>query len=59
MAESFLLRPIDAKFWDRVKARAASDRVTLRGLVLWLLGIYVKHGMTAFEAIDGPYKQTK
>ncbi len=58
MAESFLMRPIDPRFWQKVKNRASGDEVTLRGLILWMLAIYVKHGLTAFEAIDGKYPRS-
>lgn len=37
---SFILRNIDPDLWARVKARAAEDGRSLRGLILWLLTKY-------------------
>jgi hypothetical protein len=50
-----MLRRVDSELWARVKARAALDRVSLQGLIVWLLTVYVKRGLTAFEAIDGKF----
>jgi hypothetical protein len=58
MAESFIMRPIDPEFWEKVKSRALADRVTLKGLILFMLRIYVKRGLSCFEAIDGKYTRS-
>lgn len=52
---TFMLRRVDSDLWARVKARAAGDRVTLQGLLVWLMELYAKRGLSAFEAIDGKY----
>ncbi len=55
MATSYIMRPLDPTFWRKVKARASADEISLKSLILWMLRLYVKHGLTAFEAIDGKY----
>jgi len=52
---TFLLRKVDDKLWRDVKARAASEGIPLRGLIVWMLAIFAKRGLSAFEAIDGKY----
>ena len=47
------MRAIDPDLWRKVKSRAAADGVNMRGLILWLLALYAKRGLTPFEAIDG------
>lgn len=37
---SYILRNIDPKLWESVKARAETEGRSLRGLILWLLTRY-------------------
>lgn len=50
---TYMMRAIDPDLWRKVKSRAAADGVNMRGLILWLLALYAKRGLTPFEAIDG------
>lgn len=55
---TFMLRKVDSALWALVKARTATDQVTLQGLLVWLMTLYAKRGLTAFEAIDGKYPRS-
>lgn len=52
---TYMMRQVDDKLWTAFKSRAAADGVPLRGLLLWFVALYVRRGLTAFEAIDGKY----
>lgn len=39
---NYILRQIPPSIWQRVKDRARSDDIPLRGLFLWLLLLYVE-----------------
>ncbi len=41
----YLIRQIDSALWAAVKARAAREGRTVRGLILLLLQRYVQHGI--------------
>lgn len=50
---TYMMRQIDNDLWRKAKTRATSDGLSMRSLILWLIAIYVKRGLSAFEAIDG------
>jgi len=50
-----MMRQIDNDLMRAVKTKTAADDISIRGLLVWLLELYVKRGLSAFEAIDGKY----
>lgn len=39
---NYILRNIDPALWEKVSKKADAEGRTLRGLILWLLTLYVK-----------------
>ena len=52
---TYMIRKVEPELARKVKVKAAQDQVSIQGLVTWLLTLYVKRGLSAFEAIDGKY----
>lgn len=52
---TYMMRQIDNELMRKARTRATEDSISIRGLLIWLLELYVKRGLTAFEAIDGKY----
>lgn len=52
---TYMMRQIDNELMRKVKTRIAADNISVRGLLVWLLELYVKHGLTGFEALGGRF----
>jgi hypothetical protein len=52
---TYMMRGVDSELWRTFKAKAAADDLPLRGLLLWFVRLYVRHGLTAFEALGGKF----
>lgn len=48
---SYILRNIDPDLWERVKAKADTDGVAMRAIILALLAMYVDGRITVKAAI--------
>lgn len=52
---TYMMRQIDNDLMRGVKARAIDDAISVRSLLIWLMRLYLRHGLTAFEAIGGKF----
>lgn len=50
---TYLLRDVDARIWRRVRDRAKTEGVSVRGIILYLLKAYAD-GRVAVAADVGP-----